>query len=169
MKRLFGRTRHLDVKRSITASSLDTVVEQVDKATRWDTVVLHITSSGGITSSAYSLIKAIQTTEARVVAKVSVECASAAAMILIRCDEVIMDGDTRVLFHYPRIPASAGGVHVLVPSDAKAKPYHEELAYFTAEFKRLVRSGVLTHQEFFALNDEQDVVMTGAEYIRRGV
>lgn len=86
------------------------VIHKLQTLSERDVVILHIDSPGGYLDGAMALIDAMENTQAKTIAVISGMAASAASIIALRADEVVVSHNARMLVH----PARYGYVGKMV-------------------------------------------------------
>lgn len=86
------------------------VIHKLHTLTERDVVILHIDSPGGYLDGAMALIDAMENTQAKTISVISGMAASAASIIALRADEVVVSHNARMLVH----PARYGYVGKMV-------------------------------------------------------
>lgn len=89
------------------------VVQMMDNATENDLVLFKINSRGGALSGLQTLLEAIKSTEAHTVAVVVGQCASAASILLMYCDSVVVTDSANALIHHVSFWTGGKGADVL--------------------------------------------------------
>ena len=83
------------------------VVQMLLESSEDDTVYFHVNSPGGMLSGLWTLIEAIKNTDAHTVAVLTGECASAASILALHCESVIVTDSASMLAH--NVSYSTGG------------------------------------------------------------
>ena len=78
------------------------LIRVLDTATESDSVLFKINSSGGRGDSCSAILNAIQKTQATTIAEIVCNCHSAASLIALSCDELIVSDFANMLCHSAR-------------------------------------------------------------------
>lgn len=130
------------------------IVTRLLKATKNEKFVFHITSWGGLLSTATLLIDALLTTKASTKAVIHT-AASAATLIAFACDEIEVSDTATVMVHNFSVVQQGKG------SEVRAKAEFDE-RMFKALCEKLY-TGILTNTEIEKLQEDSDIWMLGAD------
>lgn len=92
------------------------VVRTLEDASEDDIVVLHINSPGGRLDATKTIIEALKSTEAHTVALIVGHASSAASIICMYCQDVIVTDSAEALIHCPRGGTGYGKVQDVLSS-----------------------------------------------------
>lgn len=97
------------------------VVQMLLDASEEDVVLLQINSPGGLMSGLTTLMEAVKSTEAHTVAVLVGECASAASMLTMYCDSVVVTESASMLCHNMSYSTGGKGSDILSHTQHVAK------------------------------------------------
>jgi ATP-dependent protease ClpP protease subunit len=124
-----------------------------------DTFNLVINSGGGSAASCGAIVEAIQGTEATVRAVLLGDCHSAASIIALNCDEVIVSDSATMLVHTASF-GTAGNTHLV-------KSYVDFSAKVINKLLDKTYSGFLTPEEMDGVKKGQEVWLDSEEIGKR--
>lgn len=130
-----------------------------------DSINIHIESPGGLVVSMHKYIYHLKKTKARVVCTVDSHAASAAAMILLACKNVLVAPEAMVLFHLSRYCIKPGLMgcqkyKVVNPIDEPAD-YRRAIRFLK------VAKRYLTKEEWSSMIKGKDIRIRGEVLMRR--
>ena len=131
---------------------LDTVPEN-------ELVIFKLNSGGGYLNSALMIIDAIRSCEARVVAELSGEVASATTMLALACDDIYVAPYTTFMIH--NFSGGAGGKGHEIASNV------EFMLASNKDFFNDTYKGFLTKKEIKAVINGKDIYLTSEEVYER--
>lgn len=124
------------------------IVNMLSNANEQDIVVFKINSPGGRMDGLLSLLDAIDTTEAMTIADITGECASAASILALNCDQCVVGNRAEMLCHEVRY--GVGGKN----SDNLSHVQH---------IKKISDKLIWDTYEGFLTDDEIESVLNGKE------
>lgn len=86
----------------VDSESADTLVDHIEDSP-FDRISLTIDSAGGCLESAWRIIDAIEESPATITARIHGVALSAAAMMALACDRVLMTAKSTLMLHEPRL------------------------------------------------------------------
>lgn len=138
----------------VEAKQYREIIAKLLRASSKDIFIIHITSWGGLLSTATLLIDALLSTKARTKAVIHT-AASAATLIAFACDEIEVSDTATVMLHNFSVVQQGKG------SEVRAKSEFDE-RMFKALCEKLYQ-GILTDTEINKLQDDTDIWMLGSE------
>lgn len=144
---IIEKGNHYDVYLNNTISYPEYYTELVDilgNLESYNTVTLHINNGGGSIDSAFMIIDAIKNCEALVTAKLSGTVASAATVISLACDEIIVSKYVSFMIHNYSTGMQGKG--------------HELKAYQTFTDKELNRAFKDIYRDFLTPKEMTEVI-----------
>jgi|WetSurMetagenome_2_1015567.scaffolds.fasta_scaffold614117_1 ATP-dependent protease ClpP protease subunit len=139
--------RHYDVYISDEIdmpSEYNELIHTLYNAYESDTFTLHINSPGGVLDSALSIINALKNTKAKTIASISGTVASAATIITLFCDEIVVGDYTAWMTHNYSGGLSGKG--------------HELKAYQTFTDRELNKAFKEIHRGFFTDKEIEEII-----------
>jgi len=132
----------------IQPSYYRSVCNMLDHAQEGDEVIFKVTSRGGALVGLQVLLEAIKNTEAHTVALIVGQCASAASIFVLHCDDIVVTDSADMMVHH--VSYSTGGKN----SDVLA-----HVAHVAKTSEKLIRSTY----EYFLTEEEVNDVLNGKE------
>jgi len=132
----------------IQPSYYRSVCNMLDHAQEGDEVIFKVTSRGGALVGLQVLLEAIKNTEAHTVALIVGQCASAASIFVLHCDDIAVTDSADMMVHH--VSYSTGGKN----SDVLA-----HVAHVAKTSEKLIRSTY----EYFLTEEEVNDVLNGKE------
>lgn len=154
--------RHTDVYLTDSISypyEYDKLCHTLGKAQHGDTVTFHINNGGGIIDSAFRVIDAMKSSKAHIVAKLSGTVASAATVISLAADELVIADYTSFMVHN----YSGGAVGKGHEIKAQQEFIDRELNFAFRE----IYQGFLTEKEMTQVINGRDVWLNKKEVLAR--
>ena len=130
----------------------------LDNALAKDTVYLIINSPGGIADAAFMIINSMINSKAKIVGRITGNASSAATMIAMYCDELIVDKFATMMFH--------NYYHGMEASGAKMKNYVD---FIDGEFTNVVKEvykDFLTAEEMHRISSDDKEVWLNEKDLR---
>jgi len=124
------------------------VCNMLDHAQEGDEVIFKVSSRGGQLSGLQVLLEAIKSTEAHTVALIVGQCASAASIFVLHCDDVVVTDSADFLIHNVSYGTAGKGSDVLA-----------HVAHVAKTSEKMIRS---TYEHFLS-EDEITEVLNGKE------
>ena len=149
----------------ISKGSLNEISSSLNKSQLGDKVQIIIHSPGGLVLEMMDLMKSMITSNAIILCYVPNYAYSAAALIFQACNVRLIEDDAELLYHF----FGSDGVR-LVPRYMDIYSPMDQSAYKIALslFKVLGVRDLLTNEEYYYLNQGDDIILTGVEYKSRG-
>ncbi len=135
------------------------VVSMLEDADEGDTCIFKISSRGGSLSGLQTLLEAVKHTQAYTVAVLVGQCASAASILAMHTDDVVVTDSADMLAHF--ISYNTGG---------KGADIASHVAHITKTAEKLIRStyeDFLTEKEIDAIIDGKEMYMDADEIRER--
>jgi len=154
--------RHVDsyLTDSIEApAEYNALCHALRKAERYDTFTLHINNGGGYVDSAFMLIDAITHTKAKVTASLTGTIASAATLITLACDSIIVAEHISWLTHNYSSGIQGKGGEMKAQMDFMSKELETSF--------RSIHEGFLTEEECAKVIDDGDFWFNKSEVLAR--
>lgn len=129
-------------------------------ATAKDRIHLHINNGGGYEASADSVVDAIHACRAPVIAHLSGLVASAATVITMACDDIVVSPNVNFMIHESSFEGMGGKF-----SDLKS--FQSFYAKHTVECSKRTYGGFLTDDEIEAVHKGQEMWMGRDEILER--
>jgi len=120
------------------------VCNMLDHAQEGDEVIFKVSSRGGQLSGLQVLLEAIKSTEAHTVALIVGQCASAASIFVLHCDDLVVTDSADMMVHH--VSYSTGGKN----SDVLA-----HVAHVAKTSEKLIRN---TYEHFLTEEEVTDVL-----------
>lgn len=150
--KLYEHYMDYDLTDFTLARQLCTLLRGVDES---DTVVIRINSMGGRFDVAAQIMNAIRESKAQVVGVIEQECASAATMIFLVCDQWLVEPYGEMMIHYASYGAGGKGheVSARVHSNDKLFPkvFDDVYKHFLSEEEI---DNVIKGQDLYLTQDE---------------
>lgn len=131
------------------------VMQMLYEAGEDDIVAFHVASPGGLMSGLQSLVEAVKATEAFTIAVLEGECASAASMFAMYCDEICVTDSTSLLAHNVSYGTAGKG------NDVLARTMHTTKV--TEKFLRDTYEGFLSEEEILELLNGREIYFDADE------
>lgn len=144
----------VNVQGEFNEEMANSVIPVIQKATKDDVLVIKINSPGGQMIVLDDILEAIHTSKAKSVCIVSGLAASAAAMLLVNCDETAVTNGAVILFHLPYYKTPYGPLRDPIVSEMALIQLNNKL-----NFERLIG-----HEKYVAFLLGYDIVISGAEF-----
>jgi hypothetical protein len=169
-----AKTFDVTIEGQIDIGSVDEAVEVVEKSGLGDLIRIHIKSPGGRTYEMLKLREAIQESDAFISCYVKDYAASAAANLLMTCDEYHVSATALILFHmgsvqFPDNPDGTPGKMLKITlKNALNNPGLRWIVDFTvADYTDVGIKCILTDDEWDKMLSGKDIRLDGNEFNRR--